>query len=187
MRIVGGEFGGTPLSAPKGRTTRPTGERTREALFSILASQADFSLARARVLDLFAGTGALGMEAASVGAAQVVLVEQHAETAKHLAHSIDTLDLGDICSLEIADARSFLGRCHSSFDVIFVDPPFADNGLLETAVTAICESRLMSQWLYLEFDQQQEATVNALLLRHGLSLAKSTKAGSTRSWLVQAQ
>jgi 16S rRNA G966 N2-methylase RsmD len=95
--------------------------------------------------------------------------------------------LGDICSLEIADARSFLGRCHSSFDVIFVDPPFADNGLLETAVTAICELRLMSQWLYLEFDQQQEATVNALLLRHGLSLAKSTKAGSTRSWLVQAQ
>lgn len=183
VRINSGRLRGRKLTFPSVEGLRPTLGRSRETLFNWLRP----SLPDATCLDLFAGSGVLGMEAASVGAAQVVLVEQHAETAKHLAHSIDTLDLGDICSLEIADARSFLGRCHSSFDVIFVDPPFADNGLLETAVTAICESRLMSQWLYLEFDQQQEATVNALMLRHSLSLAKSTKAGSTRSWLVQAQ
>ena len=128
----------------------------------------------------------LGIEAASVGARHVVLVEQHAETAKHLARSIETLHLGDICSLEFADARSFLERCEAPFDVIFLDPPFAETGLLETAVNSICERRLLDQWLYLEFDQQQEAAVNALLLRYDLRLTKSTKAGATRSWLIQA-
>ena len=139
----------------------------------------------ATCLDLFAGSGVLGMEAASIGAGHVVLVEQHAETAKHLAQSIDTLNLGNICTLKAADARSFLERCEAPFDVIFVDPPFADTGLLEAAVNSICEGGLLGQWLYLEFDQQQEAAVNALLLKHGLSLAKSTKAGATRSWLIQ--
>ena len=140
IRINSGRLRGRKLTFPSVEGLRPTLGRSRETLFNWLRP----SLPDATCLDLFAGSGVLGMEAASVGAAQVVLVEQHAETAKHLAHSIDTLDLGDICSLEIADARSFLGRCHSSFDVIFVDPPFADNGLLETAVTAICESRLIS-------------------------------------------
>lgn len=140
----------------------------------------------ATCLDLFAGSGVLGMEAASVGAGEVVLVEQHAETAKHLAQSIEILKLRDICILQITDARSFLKRCHSPFDVIFVDPPFADTELLETAVTSICESGLLGQWLYLEFDQQQETAVNRLLQTRGLCLAKSAKAGATRSWLIQA-
>lgn len=157
--------------------------RSRETLFNWLRPM----LPDATCLDLFAGSGVLGMEAASVGAAQVVLVEQHIETAKHLAQSIETLNLRDTCTLEIADARSFLMRCHSPFDVIFVDPPFADTELLETTVTTICESRLLGQWLYLEFDQQQETAVNTVLQTNGLSLAKSAKAGATRSWLIQAR
>lgn len=144
-------------------------------------------LSGATCLDLFAGSGVLGIEAASIGASQVVLVEQHTETAKHLAKSIETLSLGNVCTLESVDARSFLGSCHSPFDVIFVDPPFADTALLETAVTTICERGLLSQWLYLEFDQQQEYAVSELLQRHGLSLAKAAKAGATRSWLLQAE
>ena len=183
VRINSGRLRGRKLTFPSVEGLRPTLGRSRETLFNWLRPM----LPDATCLDLFAGSGVLGMEAASVGAAQVVLVEQHAETAKHLAQSIETLNLRDTCTLEIADARSFLKRCHSPFDVIFVDPPFADTGLMETAVTSICESRLLGQWLYLEFDQQQEIAVNRLLQTHGLSLAKSAKAGATRSWLIQAR
>lgn len=144
-------------------------------------------LSGATCLDLFAGSGVLGIEAASIGASQVVLVEQHSEIAKHLAKSIKALSLEEICTLESADARSYLGRCRSPFDVIFVDPPFADTALLETAVTIICERSLLSQWLYLEFDQQQENAVRQLLQTNGLSLAKSAKAGATRSWLLRSE
>ena len=144
-------------------------------------------LSGATCLDLFAGSGVLGIEAASIGASQVVLVEQHSEIAKHLAKSIKALSLEEICTLESADARSYLGRCRSPFDVIFVDPPFADTALLETAVTIICERSLLSQWLYLEFDQQQENAVRQLLQTNGLSLVKSAKAGATRSWLLRSE
>lgn len=182
VRINSGRLRGRKLTFPSVQGLRPTLGRSRQTLFNWLRP----TLPDATCLDLFAGSGVLGIEAASVGARHVVLVEQHAETAKHLARSIETLNLGDICSLEFADARSFLERCEAPFDVIFLDPPFAETGLLETAVNSICERRLLGQWLYLEFDQQQEAAVNALLLRYDLRLAKSTKAGATRSWLIQA-
>lgn len=182
VRINSGRLRGRKLTFPSVEGLRPTLGRSRETLFNWLRP----ILPGATCLDLFAGSGVLGMEAASVGAGEVVLVEQHAETAKHLAQSIEILKLRDICILQITDARSFLKRCHSPFDVIFVDPPFADTELLETAVTSICESGLLGQWLYLEFDQQQETAVNRLLQTRGLCLAKSAKAGATRSWLIQA-
>ena len=126
MRIVGGEFGGTPLSAPKGRTTRPTGERTREALFSILASQADFSLARARVLDLFAGVGAIGLEAVSRGATDVVMVEQDRRTAAMLRFNIEELGCGAQATVVQADAfgPAALAQSPRACDVVFLDPPY---------------------------------------------------------------
>ena len=82
MRIVGGALRGRPIAAPKGDLVRPTSDRTREALFNILAHAdfGDFALEDARVLDLFAGTGALGIEAISRGASFVLFVEEHAES-----------------------------------------------------------------------------------------------------------
>ena len=113
MRIVGGEFGGTPLSAPKGRTTRPTGERTREALFSILASQADFSLARARVLDLFAGTGALGLEALSRGGDFCLFVENDTRVRGTLRDNCDAC--GVSVSTGAFSGRSVSQACSTIF------------------------------------------------------------------------
>ena len=82
MRIVGGAHRGRPIAAPKGDLVRPTSDRTREALFNILAHAdfGDFALEGARVLDLFAGTGALGIEAISRGASFALFVEDHAES-----------------------------------------------------------------------------------------------------------
>ena len=101
IRINSGRLRGRKLTFPSVEGLRPTLGRSRETLFNWLRP----SLPDATCLDLFAASGVLGLLAASVGAAQVVLVEQHDATAQHLAHSIDPLDLRDYCPMGIADAR----------------------------------------------------------------------------------
>ncbi|HKP99992.1 MAG TPA: RsmD family RNA methyltransferase, partial [Actinomycetes bacterium] len=91
MRVVGGRLGGRRLRAVTGRETRPTSDRVREALFGALGERVE----GARVLDLFAGTGALGIEAASRGAASAVLVEQAAPAVAVIRANLDALDLND--------------------------------------------------------------------------------------------
>ena len=130
MRIVGGEFGGTVLSAPKGRTTRPTGERTREALFSVLASQADFSLARARVLDLFAGTGALGLEALSRGGDFCLFVENDTRVRGTLRDNCDACGVLGRTKIYRRDATRLGPRVSTAgpvFNLVFADPPYGKN------------------------------------------------------------
>src|SRR5262245_37711296 len=92
MRVIAGELGGRRLQAPRGRTTRPTSDRVREALFAMLGE-----LRGARVLDLFAGSGALGIEALSRGAERTVFVERDAAALGALSANLDSLGLGDRC------------------------------------------------------------------------------------------
>lgn len=139
MRIVGGDFGGTPLSAPKGRTTRPTGERTREALFSILAAQADLSLVGARVLDLFAGTGALGLEALSRGGDFCLFVENDMRVRATLRDNCDTCGVLGRTKIYRRDATRLGPRVASAgpaFNLVFADPPYTKQ-LAEAALGAL--------------------------------------------------
>jgi 16S rRNA (guanine966-N2)-methyltransferase len=123
-RIVAGVAGGRRLVVPKGRTTRPTAERVREALFSSLESSRG-SLAGARVLDLYAGSGAVGFEAASRGAAQVVLVERAATALAALRANAAALGLAGI-EIQASDVVSWLAvPADEPFDVVYVDPPYA--------------------------------------------------------------
>jgi 16S rRNA (guanine(966)-N(2))-methyltransferase RsmD len=122
MRIISGEARGRRLRAPRGAATRPTADRVREALFNILGSAADLS-----VLDLFAGTGALALEALSRGAAHAVLVD-HAEAAVRVIHAnLETLGYRDrarVLRLDVERALRLLERDGAKFDLIFVDPPY---------------------------------------------------------------
>ena len=144
MRIVGGTFKGRPLSAPAGRDTRPTSERVREAVFNILLHGVEgFSLDGARVLDVFAGTGALGLEALSRGARFVQFVEEAAEARGVIRENADSL--GAIGSVKIwrRDATR-LGPCAPGvpFDLVFIDPPYG-KGL----GTACLASLVAGGWL----------------------------------------
>ena len=121
MRIVAGEFKGRRLAGPDGKAARPTSDKVREALFSILGPIDD-----ARVLDLFAGTGALGIEAISRGAAEAVLVERDQRMAsvveRNIAEILGSSD--ERARLVRGDALKYLVGA-SNFDLVFLDPPYA--------------------------------------------------------------
>jgi len=119
MRIIAGSAKGRTIVGPKGLGTRPMTGRAREALFSSLGSR----VFNARVLDLFAGSGSLGLEALSRGARSVVFVENDRQALIALRRNATTLDLGG--EVIGGDVGHFLDGCRSSFDLVFVDPPYA--------------------------------------------------------------
>ena len=138
MRIVAGKFKGRPLTSPKDQATRPTSDRVREALFNILAYGIDgFSLEGARVLDLFAGTGALGLEALSRGAKYCLFIENTAKARGLIRTNVETLNLTGVTRIWRRDA-SALGPAGNleAFDVVFADPPY-DQGLAAKALQAV--------------------------------------------------
>ena len=136
MRIIAGRLRRRALRAPKGSLTRPTSDRTRESIFNLLISRCD--LDGAVVLDLFAGTGALGLEAISRGAAAVTFIEKQPHVLKFARLNADDLGVADQCWFLRADAVAYLDRYGGpSFDVIFADPPYdleAMPGLPDLAV-----------------------------------------------------
>ena len=136
MRVVAGEFGGRRLQSPPRRSAavRPTADRVREALFSILGE-----MQGAMVLDLYCGTGALGIEAVSRGAATAVLVDTHTALARR---NVSELGLDDRCEVVHSDARAFLRRTRRAFDLIFCDPPYRLADRLEGELDSLIGSRL---------------------------------------------
>jgi 16S rRNA (guanine966-N2)-methyltransferase len=145
MRIIGGAYRGRVLRAPAHRGTRPTSDRTREALFSILTAwQADFWQGR-RVLDIFAGSGALGLEALSRGAAFSVFIETDAAARGAIRDNIAALALDGQSKIYRRDARHLGARpsnLGAAFDLVFMDPPY-DKGL----VTPVLADLVAGQWL----------------------------------------
>jgi len=139
MRIVGGRFGGRTLLAPKSQAIRPTADRLREALFNILTHSYGDPVEGARVLDLFAGTGALGLEAHSRGAAFVLFVDDGAEARALLRGNVDALGAGGATKVYRRDATR-LGPVHpmEPYSLIFLDPPYG-KGLAGRALTSASE------------------------------------------------
>jgi 16S rRNA (guanine966-N2)-methyltransferase len=136
MRVVGGSLRGRTLAAPKSQTIRPTADRLREALFNILVHAYDNPIAGARVLDLFAGTGALGIEALSRGAAFTLFVDDGAEARALMRENVATLGLGGTSRIFRRDATK-LGPAHpvEPFALAFLDPPYG-KGLAEQALAS---------------------------------------------------
>ena len=137
MRVVGGSLRGRTLAAPKSQTIRPTADRLREALFNILVHAYDNPIAGARVLDLFAGTGALGIEALSRGAAFTLFVDDGAEARALLRENVATLGLGGVSRIFRRDATK-LGPAHpvEPFALAFLDPPYGKSLAEQALVSA---------------------------------------------------
>lgn len=131
MRVIAGTFGGRTLVAPKGQATRPTSDRVREALFSMLGDVTNTS-----VLDLYAGTGALGIEALSRGATRAVFVENARPALDALRRNLETLHLRQVTSVISSPVMKAVRGLTSNtrFDLVLVDPPYAD---LDDAVKVV--------------------------------------------------
>ena len=125
MRIVGGAHRGRPLVAPKGHSTRPTADRTRQALFNVLEHAPwGRSLAGALVIDLFAGSGALGLEALSRGAAFCTFVDDDPAARAAITANIEALKMTDRMQILAADAGRLPTSAEGPFDIAFLDPPY---------------------------------------------------------------
>lgn len=163
MRIIAGRLKGRRLVAPPGVDVRPTSDRLRETLFNVLGDSVD----GAKVLDAFAGTGALGLEAWSRGAASIVFVEQNARALRALSDNIEHCGVGDACVIIRGDFRT-VRIAQAPFDLILLDPPYRIDDL--DAVTERASTLL--------------GAGGRLVLEHGRKVASPERAGSLMRYRV---
>ena len=151
VRLIGGRWKRTPLPVPTSAGLRPTPARVRETVFNWLGQD----LSGWRVLDAFAGSGALGLEAASRGAERVTLLERDAALARSLKAVVQRLtqgasaQVGQRIDVLQSDALAWMAAGRHTFDLVFLDPPF-DEGLFDAALTAACECVPAGGWVYVE-------------------------------------
>lgn len=178
MRIIAGDWRGRKLSAPKGDATRPTADRTRETLFSMLTSRLG-SFEDLRVADLFAGSGALGLEALSRGAAHCLFVEQDRDAVDVIRANITSLDARGRCTVEAGSVMG-LRAAKEPLDLILLDPPYR-TGAGEVALDRMLRLGWIGEatWIALEtaFDEEPEIK--------GLTIETSRKVGKARLHIMQ--
>ena len=122
MRVTTGLYKGRTIATVNDRSVRPATDRVRQAIFNILTNRISFE--RTHVLDLFAGSGSLGIEALSRGAARAVFVENDQIAASFIRKNIEQLGCGESVDIVVEDAQSYLLSAHESFDLVFADPPY---------------------------------------------------------------
>jgi 16S rRNA (guanine966-N2)-methyltransferase len=179
LRIIGGAWRGRRIHFPPVEAIRPTPDRVRETLFNWL----QMDVAGSRCLDLYAGSGALGLEALSRGASRVVFVEVDSGAARHLSQTLQDLQC-DRGAVVTTDAKHYLAGISEPFDIVFVDPPYADHALAD-----ICSRIEKGGWLrpgglaYLE----DAAAAGPPVLPPGWTLLKSKRAGAVGYHLARRE
>ncbi len=161
MRVVGGRLKGRTLASPSSRDIRPTADRLREAVFNILIHAYDNPIEDARVLDLFAGTGALGIEAVSRGAKFTLFVDNGAEARALLRNNVEALGLGGVTKVYRRDATD-LGPAHpvEPFSLVFLDPPYA-KGFADKALASLRDGGWLTQGALLVVEEAKAAAFTA--------------------------
>jgi 16S rRNA (guanine966-N2)-methyltransferase len=178
MRITGGRFRSRALRAPKGLATRPTTDRVREALFGILASAG--VIEAARVLDLYAGTGALAIEALSRGAARATLVESSRHAIAALRANVAALGLEDCAHLVAGEVGHVTGRISRAgpFDLVLADPPWSmvEGGVAGAALSDLIQTGAISPhaWVVLEHSSRTTPPDHDSLVRLDVRLYGDT-------------
>jgi 16S rRNA (guanine966-N2)-methyltransferase len=183
VRIVGGRFKGRSLVTPKTWAVRPTSDRLRETLFNVLAHAYDDPVEDARVLDLFAGTGALGFEALSRGASYVLFVDDSAEGRGLVRANIDTLGVAGITKVFRRDATR-LGPAHPNqpFSLVFCDPPYG-KGLATPALAGALSGGWLAPGALCVVEEAMEAEVT---LPPGFELVEERAYGDTKVLFARA-
>ena len=179
MRIIAGAWRGRPLAAPPGQATRPTSDRAREGLFSMLQSRLG-SFDGLRVADLFAGTGALGLEALSRGAAHCAFVEKDRTALDVLRRNIDRLGAGDRADVR-AQAVEHAPPPPVPFDLVLMDPPYGA-GLAQAALERLTQPGWLAPGAWISVEVEDEA----LVAPSGLAIETERRYGKARLILLQA-
>jgi 16S rRNA (guanine966-N2)-methyltransferase len=178
VRIIAGRWRGRPLLAPQGEATRPTSDRAREGLFSMLQSRLG-SFDGLEVADLFAGTGALGLEALSRGAARCTFVETDRTALATLKRNLATFEAADCADVRAQDAASFAG---GRFDLVFLDPPYG-SGMGEKALARLVENAALAPGALVSV----ETAVGAQVAMPGLATETQRRYGKALITLLRAE
>ena len=186
MRIISGKFRGLSLSTPKDERVRPTSDRVREALFNVIAHNdfgMDFSLNGVRVLDLFAGTGALGLEALSRGASFVMFVDDHFESRALIRRNVEAAHATGATKIWRRDA-AVLGdipaNAGGAFGLVFIDPPYR-KGLADRALSSLVTGNWLAERCLLVVETAED---EALELPPSLAIEDDRTYGDTRVRLI---
>ncbi len=172
MRVITGTARGVNLKAPKGMDTRPTMDQVKEGIFSAI----QFEVEGRRALDLFAGSGQLGIEALSRGAAEAMFVDARRDACQVVRENLDKTRLADRAQVIQADYLSYLAACRKTFDLIFLDPPYAEV-FLENALKRISEIDILSDSGIIICERPAEKTLDGLF--PGLAHYRDYKYGKT--------
>lgn len=176
LRIIAGRWRGRKLSIPTVEGLRPTPDRVRETVFNWLQPV----IGGAHCLDLFAGSGALGFEAASRGAEQLTLVESNSQAVKQLRENC-TLLAAQHCQVENKTAQQFLTTNSQHYDIVFIDPPYQENLWTDIATQLVEQGTLVDNaYIYLECPSKGDLPA----LPHHWQLIKDKKAGEVRYCLL---
>jgi 16S rRNA (guanine966-N2)-methyltransferase len=193
VRLIGGRWKRTPLPVPVSAGLRPTPARVRETLFNWLGQD----LSGWRVLDAFAGSGALGLEAASRGAERVTLIERDASLVRSLKTVVQRLtqgaaaQLGQRLEVQQADALTWMPAARQAFDLVLLDPPF-EEGLFDAALNAACECVPEGGWVYVEAPREltgatSQAVADAPVWARALSRHRHGQAGAVHFHLFRRE
>lgn len=156
MRIIAGTYRGRILASPRDLSVRPTTDRAKQTIFDILTNRIDFN--GASVLDLFSGTGSLGLEAISRGAASVTFVDSSRDSISLLEKNINALGCEDRSTTYQADVFWYLKNTQSKFDVVFADPPYKLEKIGAIPV-ALLESRVLKQQSFVVMEHSRESAI----------------------------
>lgn len=177
LRIIAGSARGRKLISPEGKHVRPTLDRVRESVFNMLTAY----LAEASVLDLFAGSGALGIEALSRGAAHAVFVDQSKASLEVVKQNLTLTHFEPSAEVIYSDFSAYLRQCSTQFDLIFLDPPYAA-GFLESALDIIHQRKLLAEngLIVCELDSTDE-----IVCPEAYELYRNRKYGKARILLMK--
>lgn len=173
MRIITGTAKGTKLAAPKGFDVRPTADRVKESLFNILGD----AVIEAKVIDMFAGTGNLGLEAVSRGAYSATFVEQNLNSIRFIRQNAERTKLTEKVKIIHSDVLNFLGRSHNElYDIVFCDPPY-NKGFLQAVLSRIDNMNFLAKKGLIIFEHAKHEIVPDNLTN--LELVRSQQYGET--------
>ncbi len=175
MRIITGRAKGIKLETLKGDATRPTSERTKEAVFSML----QFDLEGREVLDLFAGSGQMGLEAVSRGAKGATFVDKSKEAAAIIAKNIEKTRLSESCRLLCSDVNDFIRafRNKKKYDIVFIDPPYALRAAASTLEALLANEMLKNTSIIVCESEEEDIFEKSLELKEKFEVVRVAKYG----------
>ena len=154
MRIISGKYSGRKIITPKGKETRPTTDRFKETLFNIIENSLKIDLKEKNILDLFAGSGSLGLEAISRGAKSCVFLDKSSKAIRVIEDNINNLGLSssDCINIDVSKIRKFKKNVEDKIDIIFSDPPYSKTDINEIAISNLVKNSWIrrNSYLFLE-------------------------------------